>query len=174
MESSYTKRIPISVCQPGSWGDNCARTCSEYCLEQPCNAQTGACEGGCQPGYAGKFCESELKVTVNPVDYTGVIIGCVVGVILAAALITAVVLYVRRRQSGQPQASAVSSVSTSVTLHVPHSEVPNCTLEPGTDPVTYYNMVADEEHPYETVPEKEYDKVRFSRLETDTNSTSLT
>ncbi|XP_064604678.1 cell death abnormality protein 1-like isoform X2 [Liolophura sinensis] len=56
-ESGFQGYNCTLTCQPGLWGDNCVRTCNEYCLEQPCNAQTGACEGGCQPGHAGKFCD---------------------------------------------------------------------------------------------------------------------
>lgn len=48
-------------CISGKWGDNCANTCSENCLEQGCNIQTGSCGGGCREWYTGKFCDRYLR-----------------------------------------------------------------------------------------------------------------
>ncbi|XP_062573999.1 receptor-type tyrosine-protein phosphatase F-like, partial [Saccostrea cucullata] len=44
-------------CLIGTFGEDCAKNCSVYCLGGPfCNKQNGHCENGCSPGYRGNLC----------------------------------------------------------------------------------------------------------------------
>lgn len=80
-------------------------------------------------------------------------------------------MYFRKwRQTGQSHRSASSTENTGATQDHPLPEATNRPQEPDTDPVTYYNMASDEEHPYHTVPDKEYDKVRYPSPDTDFNT----
>ncbi|XP_064605943.1 multiple epidermal growth factor-like domains protein 10 [Liolophura sinensis] len=157
-------------CSSYRWGPDCEETCGQCHDGAVCDLVSGECPTGdprCDTGHIG------LRCTPLVIDYTGVIIGSVMSVIVAAAIITALVLVVRRRQSGSPDGTESSARNTGVTYEVPIPEVPNAGHD--SDTVTYYNMAVEEEGHYETVTEKEYDKIRFSLLETDkdTNYTNL-
>ena len=51
----------------GSFGNNCIERCESNCLS--CNAVSGVCEFGCNPGWEGDFCEkgkfSKIEIVQN-------------------------------------------------------------------------------------------------------------
>ncbi|XP_019632351.1 PREDICTED: angiopoietin-1 receptor-like [Branchiostoma belcheri] len=59
------------VCPDGTYGASCTQTC--HCLSgnSACNAETGACSGGCATGWAGNSCQIRpATVTQHPLDQT--------------------------------------------------------------------------------------------------------
>ncbi len=52
----------LSVCDPESFGDNCAGTCR--CKDNaPCDHINGSCPGGmCKEGYQGSNCSSSKYI----------------------------------------------------------------------------------------------------------------
>ena len=49
----------LEECSSGTYGKNCTKTCSEYCLDnKSCNHIDGACTDGCQDGYIGNICNT--------------------------------------------------------------------------------------------------------------------
>ena len=53
----------LQECSSGTYGNNCTKMCSEYCLHnKPCNHIDGACTDGCQNGYIGDICNTCKKI----------------------------------------------------------------------------------------------------------------
>ena len=54
----------LQECSLGTYGKNCTKKCSEYCLHnKPCNPIDGACTDGCQNGYIGDICNTCKKIS---------------------------------------------------------------------------------------------------------------
>ena len=50
-------------CSSGTYGKDCTKKCSEYCLDnKSCNHIDGACTNGCQNGYIGDICNACKKI----------------------------------------------------------------------------------------------------------------
>ena len=53
----------LTECSPGLYGENCQGFCSPNCRKTGvCDRVTGHCEGGCQPGWKGKICDTSKDV----------------------------------------------------------------------------------------------------------------
>ena len=53
----FTYVFLLQECNSGTYGKDCTKKCSEYCLHnKSCNHVDGACADGCQNGYIGDIC----------------------------------------------------------------------------------------------------------------------
>ncbi|KAK3709336.1 hypothetical protein RRG08_056690 [Elysia crispata] len=54
----------VVQCPSGSYGEECAATCSDHCAgdQNPCHHVNGTCDLGCDPGYQGSSCTQEYPV----------------------------------------------------------------------------------------------------------------
>lgn len=48
----------LQECNSGTYGKNCIKKCSNYCLHKPCNHIDGVCTDGCQDGYIENMCNT--------------------------------------------------------------------------------------------------------------------
>ncbi|XP_064606394.1 uncharacterized protein LOC135471203 isoform X2 [Liolophura sinensis] len=83
----------------GTYGPDCKETCG-FCAEgnAVCNTTSGHCpdrEPRCAEGYYELWCKSELPV--NPPNYTGVIAGSAVGIIVVLVIgVIVIVILIER------------------------------------------------------------------------------
>ncbi|XP_071118455.1 multiple epidermal growth factor-like domains protein 11 [Haliotis cracherodii] len=52
--------VEIYECSGGTFGPNCSEFC--HCLNSTCDHVTGACPGGCRPGWKGDNCSTRCSV----------------------------------------------------------------------------------------------------------------
>lgn len=51
----------IVACSAGFYGKNCSEECSCNCnVAKECDKITGACNGGCKPGWTGMICNDSM------------------------------------------------------------------------------------------------------------------
>lgn len=51
----------IAACSAGFYGKNCSEECSSNCnVAKECDKITGACNGGCKPGWIGIICNDSM------------------------------------------------------------------------------------------------------------------
>lgn len=90
------------VCPAGTFGENCASTCS-LCRNNLCDAKTGTCRFGCALGYSGPLCEDVVPLygTSNN-DFsqndTITISSSVSASVLVTVIITVLVIIIVRRK----------------------------------------------------------------------------
>ncbi|XP_078330543.1 uncharacterized protein LOC111113024 [Crassostrea virginica] len=92
-------------CSLGKFGLNCREICGNCSDVSYCDKGNGTCLTGCSSGYKGPLCK-EVRSTVigNPPEKisTGLLVGYILGVLLAAILIVASVIIVRRKRRRNP------------------------------------------------------------------------
>lgn len=60
----------VTECDNGTYGYNCANSCSFHCLQDyMCDKQTGHCHGGCVPGYTNSDCKKGKTIDHKHVHF---------------------------------------------------------------------------------------------------------
>ncbi|XP_067678575.1 receptor-type tyrosine-protein phosphatase epsilon-like [Haliotis asinina] len=143
----------VEGCKAGWTGTDCRQKCqhsygygcSKMCSDRKCNETTpsncdhvtGRCESGCRPGWIEADCTEEL-VDAPSMD-AGVIAGCVVAVLFAAAVIVfAIVVFARWRRNSHGKSEIPRSL---VQQRKEEAGVENPVPDQGEDHnATYYNV----------------------------------
>ncbi|XP_078327338.1 uncharacterized protein LOC111114405 isoform X2 [Crassostrea virginica] len=101
----YQPPLCKEECSLGKYGLNCREKCGNCSDVSYCHKGNGTCLTGCSSGYKGPLCK-EVRSTVigNPPEKisTGLLVGYILGVLLAAILIVASVIIVRRKRRRNP------------------------------------------------------------------------
>ncbi|XP_064606393.1 uncharacterized protein LOC135471203 isoform X1 [Liolophura sinensis] len=141
----------------GTYGPDCKETCG-FCAEgnAVCNTTSGHCpdrEPRCAEGYYELWCKSELPV--NPPNYTGVIAGSAVGIIVVLVIgVIVIVILMRRFQRNLQTGGATQSEPNSAAAQ--ERSAPSEVEERNeiSEPERMYgawNQNSVEEHPYEAI-----------------------
>ncbi|XP_064604268.1 multiple epidermal growth factor-like domains protein 6 [Liolophura sinensis] len=153
----YTGVNCDTECTLGTYGPGCKETCG-FCAEgnAVCNTTSGHCpdrEPRCAEGYYELWCKSELPV--NPPNYTGVIAGSAVGIIVVLVIGVIVIVILMRRfqrnlQTGGATQSEPSSAAAQERSAPSEVEEGNEIPEPERM-YDAWDLNSVEEHPYEAI-----------------------
>ncbi|BFZ21550.1 hypothetical protein BsWGS_24590 [Bradybaena similaris] len=101
--SGYQGSTCTQRCDSGSYGQGCQSSCSQFCVRANdtgthlCAHTDGACLHGCHSGYQGSTCTQHPENPGGPDKQAAVIVGCVLGVVVLAAVTAAIIIVSRRR-----------------------------------------------------------------------------
>ncbi|XP_078327339.1 uncharacterized protein LOC111113019 isoform X1 [Crassostrea virginica] len=101
----YQPPLCKEECSLGKYGLNCREICGNCSDVSYCHKGNGTCLTGCSTGYKGPLCkEVRSAVIENPAEKisTGLLVGYILGVLMAVILIIAAVIIVRRKRRRNP------------------------------------------------------------------------